>query len=69
VLKAFQDRLEAAGKLPKVVTLALMLKMITIFNPMVRDDLASARNPAALPGWQSQFDIFWSGPTYEGSES
>jgi transposase len=38
VLKAFHDRLKAAGKLPKVVIVAVMHKMITMLNAMVRDD-------------------------------
>src|SRR6266480_7151060 len=39
VLKAFHDRLAAAGKLPKVVIVAVMRKMITMLNAMVRDDV------------------------------
>jgi transposase len=39
VLKYFHDHLEAAGKLRKVVTVAVMRKMITILNAMVRDDV------------------------------
>jgi len=39
VLKAFHDRLTAAGKLPKVVIVAVMRKMITMLNAMVRDDV------------------------------
>jgi transposase len=42
VLKAFHDRLAAAGKLPKVVIVAVMRKMITMLNAMVRDDLVWA---------------------------
>ena len=42
VLKAFHDRLTAAGKLPKVVIVAVMRKMITTLNAMVRDDIAWA---------------------------
>jgi transposase len=42
VLKAFHDRLEAAGKLPKVVIVAVMRKMITMLNAMVRDDVVWA---------------------------
>jgi transposase len=41
-LKAFHDRLVAAGKLPKVVIVAVMRKMITMLNAMVRDDLVWA---------------------------
>ena len=39
VLKAFRKRLKAAGKLPKVVIVAVMRKMITMLNAMVRDDV------------------------------
>jgi transposase len=42
VLKAFRDRLAAAGKLPKVVIVAVMRKMITMLNAMVRDDVVWA---------------------------
>jgi transposase len=42
VLKAFHDRLKAAGKLPKVVIVAVMRKMITTLNAMVRDDVVWA---------------------------
>jgi transposase len=42
VLKAFHDRLKAAGKLPKVVIVAVMRKMITMLNAMVRDDVVWA---------------------------
>ena len=35
VFKAFHDRLKAAGKLPKVVIVAIMRKMITALNAMV----------------------------------
>jgi transposase len=37
VLKRFHDRLKAAGKLPKVAIVAVMRKMITTLNAMVRD--------------------------------
>jgi transposase len=37
--KAFHDRLKAAGKLPKVAIVAVMRKMITTLNAMVRDDV------------------------------
>jgi transposase len=40
VFKVFHDRLKAAGKLPKVVIVAVMRKMITALNAMVRDDVA-----------------------------
>ena len=39
-LKLFHDRLKGAGKLPKVVIVAVMRKMITTLNAMVRDDIA-----------------------------
>jgi transposase len=38
VLKTFHNRLAAAGKLPKVTIVAVMRKMITMLNAMVRDD-------------------------------
>lgn len=37
-LKAFHHRLKASGKLPKVAIVAVMRKMITLLNAMVRDD-------------------------------
>jgi len=42
VLKTFHNRLAAAGKLPKVVIVAVMRKMITMLNAMVRDDVVWA---------------------------
>jgi transposase len=42
VLKAFHNRLKAAGKLPKVAIVAVMRKMITTLNAMVRDDVVWA---------------------------
>jgi transposase len=42
VLKTFHDRLKDAGKLPKVVIVAVMRKMITMLNAMVRDDVVWA---------------------------
>ena len=36
-LKAFHDRLEATGKKPKVFIVAVMRKMITTLNAMLRD--------------------------------
>src|SRR5262245_19714688 len=42
VLKAFHGRLEAAGKKPKVTIVAVMRKMITTLNAMLRDDVAWA---------------------------
>jgi transposase len=41
-LKAFHDRLAATGKKPKVVIVAVMRKMITMLNAMVRDDIVWA---------------------------
>ena len=41
-LKLFHDRLKGAGKFPKVVIVAVMRKMITTLNAMVRDDIAWA---------------------------
>jgi transposase len=40
VLKAFRQRLLAAGKRPKVALVAMMRKLITILNAMLRDDRA-----------------------------
>jgi transposase len=37
--KTFHDRLKAAGKFPKVAIVAVMRKMITTLNAMVRDDV------------------------------
>jgi transposase len=42
VLKGFHDRLAASGKKPKVTTVAVMRKMITTLNAMVRDDIVWA---------------------------
>jgi transposase len=42
ILKAFHHRLAATGKLPKVVIVAVMRKMITMLNAMVRDDVVWA---------------------------
>ena len=42
LLKAFNDRLRAAGKLPKVAIVAVMRKMITTLNAMIRDDVVWA---------------------------
>jgi transposase len=42
VLKTFHNRLKAAGKLHKVVIVAVMRKMITMLNAMVRDDVVWA---------------------------
>src|SRR4051794_21015835 len=36
-LKAFRDRLATAGKKPKVILVAVMRKMITMLNAMLRD--------------------------------
>ena len=38
-LKAFHDRLKATGKKPKVVIVAVMRKMLTTLNAMVRDNV------------------------------
>jgi transposase len=40
VIKAFAGRLKAAGKLPKVIIVACMRKLLTLLNAMVRDNLA-----------------------------
>jgi transposase len=42
LLKAFHERLKTAGKLHKVAIVAVMRKMITMLNAMVRDDVAWA---------------------------
>jgi transposase len=42
VLKAFRQRLKGAGKMAKVVIVAVMRKMITMLNAMVRDDVVWA---------------------------
>lgn len=42
VLKAFHNRLKTAGKLHKVAIVAVMRKMITMLNAMVRDDMVWA---------------------------
>jgi transposase len=47
VLKAFHDRLAATRKLPKVMIVAVMRKMITTLNAMVRDNVAWAERPGA----------------------
>jgi transposase len=39
VIKAFAERLKAAGKLPKVVITACMRKLLTLLNAMIRDGL------------------------------
>jgi transposase len=41
-LRAFHTRLKGAGKLPKVAIVAVMRKMITTLNAMVRDDVVWA---------------------------
>lgn len=40
VIRAFADRLKAAGKAGKVVIVACMRKLLTILNAMVRDNLS-----------------------------
>jgi transposase len=42
VLKVFRKRLKGAGKMAKVVIVAVMRKMITMLNAMVRDDVVWA---------------------------
>jgi transposase len=42
VLKAFRKRLKGAGKMAKVVIVAVMRKMITMLNAMIRDDVVWA---------------------------
>jgi hypothetical protein len=42
VLSAFRNRLKDTGKMPKVVIVALMRKMITMLNARVRDDVVWA---------------------------
>ena len=42
MLKTFRDRLAAGGKKPKVVIVAVMRKMITMLNAMLRDGVAWA---------------------------
>ena len=42
VLKTFHNRLKAAGKVHKVVIVAVMRKMVTMLNAMVRDDVGWA---------------------------
>ena len=39
VIKAFAQRLEKAGKQPKVVITACMRKLLTILNAMARDQI------------------------------
>jgi transposase len=40
ILKSFAERLRAAGKLPKVIIVAAMRKLVSILNAMVRDHLS-----------------------------
>jgi hypothetical protein len=49
VLKIFCHRLKVAGKLPKVVIVAVMRKMITTLNAMVRDDVPWADRLSGRP--------------------
>ena len=44
VLKAFRKRLKGAGKMAKVVIIAVMRKMITMLKAMVRDDVVWAHH-------------------------
>ena len=39
VIKAFAQRLRAAGKVPKVVVVACMRKLLSLINAMIRDGL------------------------------
>ena len=39
VIKAFADRLKKAGKLPKVVIVACMRKLLTIMNAMLKNNV------------------------------
>jgi len=45
ILKAFRERLRQAGKKPKVAIVAVMHKMITILNALVRDGVKWQNNP------------------------
>jgi transposase len=45
-LKAFRERLRRAGKKPKVAIVAVMHKMLTILNALVRDGVQWQNNPA-----------------------
>ena len=49
-LKAFRHRLTAEGRVPKVTIAAVMRKMITIVNAMVRDGVAWADHLAGRRG-------------------
>ena len=40
MLEEFADRLKKAGKLPKVIIVAVMRKFISILNAVVRDGLS-----------------------------
>jgi transposase len=42
VLNAVRNRLKDTGKIPKVVIVAVMRKMITMLNARVRDDVVWA---------------------------
>jgi transposase len=44
-LKAFRQRLKALGKKPKVAIVAVMRKMITILNAMIRDNATWQTDP------------------------
>jgi transposase len=55
VLKTFADRLRQAGKVPKVVIVACMRKLMALLNAMVRDNLlwnqlAVVRNATPIGG-------------------
>ncbi len=47
VMKAFKQRLLAAGKTPKVAIVAVMRKLLTTANAMLRDG-QTWRQPAAV---------------------
>src|SRR5262249_22263009 len=58
-LKPFHNRLNAAGKKPKVTIVAVMRKMITTLNAIVRDDVLwadrhSGRHSATTMIWPRQ---------------
>ena len=46
VIKAFYERLRAAGKPAKVALTACMRKLLTILNAMMRDGASWHHNPA-----------------------
>ena len=48
LLKAFYDKLKAAGKKPKVALVAVMRKLIVMLNAMVRDDKTWQYDPIPI---------------------